>query len=221
MILVGIIIVVLVMANSQDQTKVVVARAAPANVPPVIPANVARAQGLAQGIDVPQVNPVAPVPGNILKAGAKITVRAEVQGVPPNFTGDYNRSVIQELEIAIRGLGYEPVPDGGLVLVVRSSVGTSGKEISVRSIGMPPPSFRPPQINPGLRPGTQGREQAYPIPQITADVVLSDVRGSAIWKNESTFVPHLLIFHGDPAAKWKKSCGASSNPGWARRPSPT
>ncbi len=37
-----------------------------------------------------------------VKLGKKITVRAEIQGTPPGFAGDYNKHVIQNLEVALR-----------------------------------------------------------------------------------------------------------------------
>jgi hypothetical protein len=129
-----------------------------------------------------------------VQGGTKITVRCEIQGNPPDFNGDYNKHVTQDLEIALRQRGFEPVPEGGMVLQVRAQISNSGKSITVRPIGAPPP-------RPGLKGGQPvkpNQEQVYPIEQITASLVLTDTKGTAVWKNENTFhPPRTMIFKTD------------------------
>ena len=75
--------------------------------------------------------------GGRLEPGTKVTVRAEIAGNPPNFQGDYNKHVTENLEIALRDIGYEPVREGGLILQVRCQINATGKTISVRPLGGP------------------------------------------------------------------------------------
>jgi hypothetical protein len=160
--------------------------------------------------DVPE--PPAKPPSErppIVKLGKKITVRAAMQGAPRSFVGDYNKHVVQNLEVALRALGYEPVANGGLPLVVRVTVGTSSKQIKVREIGARPPSMQPRiKNNPGqpptiTRPGSQNT-QVYTVPQLTASVVLTDEQGVALWKKDNTITPFVGIFRGDPAREMEE-----------------
>ena len=183
-------------------------------------------------VSVPQ--PPAPAPetpssltGGKLVPGAKITVRAQIQGSPPKFQGDFNKHVVQNIEIALRNLGYEPVPDGGLILQVNAQIGPAAGTIKVRTIGAspppPPPAPRPVRPIKGAPPPPPPqpvqpqppREQTYSLEQITASFVLTDMRGSALWKKDKQFASGLRVFRTtDPPGEMREQLWRAFD-GWA------
>jgi hypothetical protein len=160
----------------------------------------------------------APV-GPKLAPGAKITVRAIIDGSPPDHQGDFNKHVTQNLEIALRNVGYEPVPDGGLILEIRASLGPTGKSISVRNMGpSPPPKLPRPPVKPGTKPAPliPPREQEYALEQVTASLVLSDANGSALWKRDQRFASNIRLFRTDDPAREMRQQIWQSFESWTR-----
>ena len=163
--------------------------------------------------EVPRTAPgTRPSPsGAKLAPGTRITVRAQLQGSPPKFQGDFNKHITQRIEIALRNLGYEPVPDGGLILQVNAQVGPTGASIKVRTIGPSPPPpprpIRPVKGQPPPQPPSPPppREQTYPTELVTASLVLTDMRGSAIWKHDHQFRSTLGVFRTtDPPSEMRE-----------------
>jgi hypothetical protein len=127
-------------------------------------------------------------------------VRAKIAGSPPDFQGDYNKQVVQNLEMALQQVGYEPVPEGGLILLVRAQVSDSGQKVSVHPIGVPPPSRRPAASNretAGSPAPSFQRGQEYPVPELTGGLLLTNDKGTALWQNETHFSGRMVLFQTD------------------------
>jgi predicted Zn finger-like uncharacterized protein len=194
---------------------------APAPAPQQAPAPVAEVQTpVAEAVpdesERPQTAPQTPSSpiGTKLAPGTKITVRAQIQGSPPKFQGDFNKHVTQRIEIALRKLGYVPVPDGGLILQVNAQIAPTGGTVKVRTIGPPPPPAprpvrpvkgQPPPPPPPAPQPTPPREQSYPLEQISASLVLTDMRGSAVWKHDHKFDSITRVFRTtDPPSEMRE-----------------
>jgi hypothetical protein len=168
---------------------------------------------------MPETPEVTTPPPPSLKQGAKITVRTEISGTPPGFNGDYNGQIRQSLENTLRQMGYQTVSDGGLVLTVRADFSPTGKNVSVRSPNQPPPP--PPRpivkgrpVGPPPRP-PMPQMQSYGVDQLNASIVLTDMQGSAMWKNEKRFTPNTGGLGNDPTRAMHDQMWRSFD-GWIR-----